>query len=250
MKRTAYLTCAVLLFACIPQGTEGQQAEAVLQHIAEVHVNPGQVALFEAADEKRRDRLAAAGVSFVVRASATEALVYRFVTPVGDYEGLDRRVAEMNQVAPPASGDPNGSDAIDHVDTYLRWTAPDLGYAPESPRLMVADWHAIRRIRIYVKQGKVGEVAEVFREIRDLYQRNNISETHSVSVQALGADAPIIEVQVFGSSMTDIYEAGERIEASVGAELDAFRTRIGTLSRRVEIDNFVIRRDLGYQPEN
>lgn len=159
MKKVICVVSAAFLTAYAPQGADGQQ-ESRLQHVTEVHVKPGQVPLFEAAHAGRNERMAAAGVSFVARGTVSEALVYRFVTPVGDYEGLARREAEMRGMPSRAPGAPNGNDAIDHVDTYLRWTRPDLGYAPDNPRLAGADRQAVQRVRVYVQQGKVDAVVE------------------------------------------------------------------------------------------
>jgi hypothetical protein len=249
MKKVIYAVSAALVIAWIPQSVDGQQ-ESVLQHVAEVHVKPGQEQLFEAAHAARNERLAAAGVTFLFRSAVTEALVYRFVTPVGDYEGLARRGEEMSEVAARAPGQPNGNEAIDHVDSYLRWTRPDLGYQPEAPRLETADWQAFQRVRIYVKQGMMGEVFDVFGDVRDLYERNDVPERYTVSLQSLGSDGPIVEVQLFGSSMADIYQVGMELEESMGAEMNSLRLRLGPLARRIEVDNLMIRRDMGYQPPN
>jgi len=249
MRKVIYAMSAVLLAACAPQSTDGQQ-EPQLQHIAEVHVKPSGVALFEAAHLERNERIAAAGVSFLFRSSVSESLVYRFVSPVGDVDGLARRDAEMGRMAAPAAGQLNGNDAIDYVDTYTRWTRPDLSYTPTAPRVATADWQAIQRIRIYVHQGKVAEVADVLGEIRDFYTQHSIPETYSVTVQGVGPDGPVVEVQLFGASLSDIYEVGEQLNQEHGSEMNAFRGRVGALARRVQIDNFAIRRDLNYQPSN
>ncbi len=249
MKKVICVVSAAFLTAYAPQGADGQQ-ESRLRHVTEVHVKPGQVPLFEAAHAGRNERMAAAGVSFVARGTVSEALVYRFVTPVGDYEGLARREAEMRGMPSRAPGAPNGNDAIDHVDTYLRWTRPDLGYAPDNPRLAGADRQAVQRVRVYVQQGKMDEVVAVLREVRELYGRHGIAEGYAVSIQGMGPDAPILEIQLSGSSLADIYEAGARIEGLLGSEMNEFRDRLGAASRRIEIDNFRIRRDLFYQPAN
>ena len=250
MRKATPLLLVALLAACAAQGTEGQQGEPQLQHVAEVHVKPGQVALFETAHANRNDRLAAAGVSRLFRSSVSEAIAYRFVTPVGDFEGLARHRAEMSEVAAPAAGAAQGSDAISHVDSYLRLTRPDLGYNPANPRLQASEWQAIRRIQIKVQQGKVGDVADILREVAELYRQNDIGERYSVSVRTLGPDTPIVEIQLFGSSVADIYEATSRTEGTLGTQLDALRSRIGEVARSVEYDNFTIRRDLNYRPSN
>ena len=246
MEKVIHLA-SVLLLALVPQGLVGQ-TESVLQHVAEVHVKPGQEQLFEAAHAQRSERLAASGVSFLFRATMSESLVYRFITPVGDYEGLARRNEEMGRVATPREGELNGNEAIDRVDSYLRWTRPDLGYRPDNARLEVADWQAVQRVRIYVKQGKMGDVLDVLRDVRALYERNEVPESYGVSVQAMGADGPIVEIQLWGSSMADIYQVGMELQESLGAEMNEVRTRLGPLARRIEADNMMIRRDLGYQP--
>ena len=56
MKRVIYALAAALLLTGLPQDAEALQ-EGVLQHVAEVHVKPGQEQLFEAA---QRDEAGAA----------------------------------------------------------------------------------------------------------------------------------------------------------------------------------------------
>ncbi len=251
MRRWILAVLGTVIFAAsAPQMTAGQVAESALQHVAEVNVKPRLIQQFEAGHAVRNQRMASADVSFAVRASVSESLVYRFVTPVGDMDGLQRRSSEMSNWAPAPAGSPNGNAAIDHVDSYLRWTRPDLGYTPANPRLANSEWQAIQRFRIFVAQGKMNEMADVLRDVAALYKAHDIREGYQVFVQGLGADGPIVEIQVFGASLADIYETGERLDEQIGAQMNQIRTRVGALSRRVELDNFQIRRDLGYQAGN
>lgn len=74
--------------------------------------------------------------------------------------------------------------------------------------------------------------------------------TPLVYTQTTGADAPLVEIQVFGSSLADVYATGDRLDALLAAEMGELNRRVLALSRRIEVDNFDLRQDLGYQPAN
>ena len=243
----AFLALAFALGA--PQSTIAQQAEPVLQYVAEVHVKPGLAAQFEAAHHARNERLRRAGVTFAFTSSVSESGVYRFFTPVGDYEGLARRQSEMAGVGAPAPG-ASANDAIDHVDSYLRWMAPALGYVPENPRLENGEWGVVRRVRLYVKQGMMGEVADALREMAALYQSSGSAEQRIVTRLALSSDSPVMEVFLFGRDAPDLYTHMARNDAQLGDADDELRARIGSMCRRIESENFTMRPDLNYQPPN
>jgi hypothetical protein len=241
--------CLALVFAVgAPSLAAAQQAESVLHHVAEVHVKPGLAAQFEAAHLARNERLRTAGVSFATNASVSESLVYRFFTPVGDYAGLGRRASEMAGLAPAGPGGPSASEAIDHVETYLRWIEPDLGYLPASPRIEDGGWGVVQRVRLYVQQGMMGGVADALRELAALYQANGSAERRIVTRRALGSDSPVMEVFLFGTDLADLYTHSAQTEAQLGDALQEIRTRIGSMCRRIEIENFTVRPDLNYQP--
>lgn len=248
--RQACLTAllGVTAAALAPWAAEAQDPESVLQQVAEVHVKPGGIPVFEAAHGVRNERKAQAGVSFVTRSAVSESLVYRFVTPVRDWDGLGQRAEEMSGMPPAPAGSPDGNSAIDHVDSYLRWSRPDLGYQPQNPRLQTADWQAMQLVRIHVIQGKMGDVIDVLEDAKALYARHGVREGYAVYIRGLGEGAPMVELQFWGSSMSDLYAASERLEARIGSELDGIRARAAEVSRSIEVHNFMIRRDLNYQP--
>ena len=236
---------AMVFVAGSAQVATAQQDEPQLQHVAEVHVKPGMQAQFEAGHVARNGRMTDARVTFLNRATTSESLVYRFTTPVGDWAGLGQRASEMAGMAPAA---PGGPEAIDHVDTYLRWTRPDLTYIPANPRLEGSEWQFLQRVRLYVRQGKIGELTDLISDAVALYTEHDSPARFNVSQRALGADGPIIEIFFFGSDGADLYTEAAETQGQMGAALDDIRTRAGLLCRRIEITNHDIRRDLAYQP--
>lgn len=250
MKRSTFLLfCTTLIPLGAPQITEGQEAEAQLQQVEELHIKPSMVAQFEAAHADRLNRMKEAGVTFIARGAVSEAHVYRFVTPVGDLAGLQRLVDQMGKMGRPSASVPSGSDAIDHIDSYMRMTRPDLSYTPQNPRLQTSEWKAMHRMRIFAQQGKVGEVIDAIGDVTTLYREHDVPDGFLVYVQVVGPDAPLVEVQFFSSSMADIYRDDDP-DPRVEAAMVDIRKRVDASSRRVERDNFMIRSDLSYQPPN
>ena len=226
-----------------------QEAESQLQLVAEVHVKPGLVADFEAAHNDRNERKTQAGVSFLTRASISESLVYRFTTPVGDWAGVDKRASEMGELAPAAPGMQQAVEAaIDHVDTYIRRTRPQLNYVPANPRLQPAEWGFVHRVELYVRQGMMDEVAGVIQQAAALYEQHDSGETFFVTSQVRGADGPMMEIALLAADAADFYTHAAETDAQMGEALQELRAQVGALCRRIEISNYIFRRDLGYQP--
>jgi hypothetical protein len=249
MRSGIVVSCLALAFALgAPQSAAAQQGEPILHYVAEVHVKPGLAAQFEAAHIARNERMESAGVSFAINSSVSESLVYRFFTPVGDYAGLGTRASQMAGLAPAAPGGPSANEAIDHVESYLRWIVPDLGYLPENPRIENAGQGMVQRVSLYVQQGMMGEVADALREMATLYEANGSAERRTVTRRALGSDSPVMEVFLFGTDTADLYTHAAQTEALLGDALQEIRARIGSMCRRIEVENFTVRPDLNYQP--
>ena len=83
-----------------------------------------------------------------------------------------------------------------------------------------------------------------------MYERHGIGDPYSVFTRGIGADGPIVEVQFFGGGLADLYQASEAFVGEVGEDMNELQARVGEASRRIEIINYNIRRDLNYTPAN
>jgi hypothetical protein len=240
---------AICLSMVLVAGCDSPQAEGDLEHVVELHIKPGMAADFEATVNDRNARRASTGVTFLTRASANESFVYRFVTPVGDWAGLGERATQMAGLGPASPGI-SGNEAIDYIDSYVRLRQPELDYTPADPRLANDAWGMVQRVRLYVHQGMMDEMTAVIRDAGALYTEHGIQEPFIVTRQAMGADGPIMEVFFPAADPADLYTHAAQVEEELGEAGAALSARVAALCRRVEVSNFMIRRDLGYQPES
>ncbi len=238
---------AICLSMVLVAGCSAPEVEGDLEHVVEVHVTPGMAAEFEAVANDRNARRAAANVTFLTRASRSESFVYRFVTPVGDWAGVEERATQMAGLGPASPG-LAGSDAIDHIDSYVRLRQPDLDYTPADPRLAGDEWGMVRRVRLYVHQGMMDEMADAIRGAVALYTERGIREPFITTRQAMGPDGPIMDVFFPGADLADYYAHAAETDATLGDAGEELRTRVRSLSRRIEVSHWTIRRDLSYQP--
>ena len=228
-------------------GCGSPEVEGDLEHVVEVHVNPGMAAEFEALVNDRNARRAAAGVTFLTRASRSESIVYRFVTPVGDWAGVEERATQMAGLGPASAG-LSGTDVIDHIDAYVRLRQPELDYTPDDPRLDGDEWGMVRRVRFHVHQGMMDEMTEAISGAVALYAEHGIREPFITTRQVMGSGGPIMDVFFPAADPADYYGQAPETDSALGEAAVELRNRVRELSRRIEVSNWTIRRDLSYEP--
>ena len=227
------------------------QPESTFQLVAEIHIVPGQEAEFEALNKARNMRLADGNVSFPTRISVAEGLplVYRSSSyGLENLAALDTRQAQIDAM-PPASTPGAARGVIDHIESSIRRTRPDLNYAPDSPRVPVAEASFIREIDLYLRFGTAADAEDVVKQVMALYGRHNVQNQVFVT-SAVTGNGPDLRFVSFGRDAADFYAENQRVTELLGGDLQSLLNQMRTLTRRVGYVNRFIRRDLNYQPSN
>ena len=189
-------------------------------------------------------------VSFGMRANVAEGLpvVYRFTTfGLENMAALDTR---QSQIQAMPSGEPGAAlGIIDHIESSIRRTRPDLSYFPENPRVPVPEWGFLREIDIYLQFGVAAEATAIIQRVAEMYQEHDIRNPLIVTSGVAGS-GPSLRIVLPARDAADSYAEAQRVAELMGGEFQTLVQRMGALSRRVVYTNRLIRRDLGYQPTN
>ena len=228
-----------------------QPAESTFQLVTELHIVPGQEVEFETINKARNARLAEGNVTFPSRLSVAEGLpvVYRSTSfGLENMAALDTRQAQLDAMPPPANpGAARG--IIDHIESSIRRTRPDLNYAPDDPRVPIAEASFLREIDVYLQFGVGGEADAIVEQVKALYERHNVRNILFVSSLVTGS-GPDLRFVIPARDAADFYAENQRVAELLGDDLQSLLMQMGALSRRVDYVNRTIRRDLGYQPSN
>ncbi len=249
MKNT-YVVAAlvgVFLAGSIPLATAQGAQESQLIRILELHVKPGMTAEFEAGRKRVVARWAETDVSFPAQMSVNEQGVYRQVSVVGGWEDFERRRQEFQAMS---GNNPVAQGVVDHIRQSILRTRPELGYAPDNPRVSFGEVGFIRYVFIYLRPGTGGEAAEILTKFSALNRRHNIRDNIIVTSSVVGYDAPMLLLRFHARDLDDYYRQNRENRRMLGDEGADLRRQMGALARRIETSNNVWRRDLSYQPAN
>ena len=254
-KRVIPFVVGVFIMSVVIMGwapvAMAQQAESQFQFVNEVHIVPGKTAEFEELIAARNARMGRANVTFGTRVSAGEGVpnVYRSVTlGLENLAALDTRQAQLDAMPPPAGG---ARGVIDHIESSIRRTRPDLAHNPANPRIPIGEAGFLREVNFYVQFGAQQEAEAITQEVRALYEKHGIRTPRFVTSQVTGSGADL-RIVIPARDAADFYTENQRENTLLGEEFQALNlaARMGTLCRRIEFANRTIRRDLGYQPSN
>ena len=161
---------------------------------------------------------------------------------------LDTRQAQLDAMPPPANpGAARG--IIDHIESSIRRTRPDLNYAVDAPRVPVAEASFIREIDLYLRFGAAPEAEGLVEKLFGLYEEHDVRNPVFVTSSVTGS-GPDLRFVSFGLDAADFYAENQRVTALLGDDLQSVIMQLRSLTRRVEFVNRTIRRDLNYQPSN
>ena len=248
------LVCGVSIAALGTSSAEAQTTESRLQQVTYMHISPGQTSTFEQRYQARNRRMADGNVTFRTNVSVLEGqpTVYRAVTPNLDNMGsLDARRAQMAAVAPAIDGNVRTNEIrgiIDHFESEMRVTRPDLSYIPETRRIPSAEVRFVRDIDVYLKAGTQAEAIAIFKQMTALFRRHNMQSPVFVTLGVMGS-GPNLRFSTGARDAADFYTENERVLEQMGDEYQALAGQMIPLTRQVEYVHRTLRRDLGYIPD-
>ena len=220
-KRVVPFVVGVFIMGCASVAM-AQQAESQLTLWSDVHINPGKVAEFEAASKDTTARMGKANVTFLRRVSVSEGLAYRFSTPFENMAALDTRRAQFDAM-PPASDPSLEREAIHHIHTWIVRTRPDLIYAPDNPRVPLAEAGFIHEVRLCIRFGTQGEAGGILKKIGVLASSHNLLDAPLVYSQVAdtGTDGPFLGLYFVARDAADYYAQSQKNAAMMGQDYQA-----------------------------
>ena len=255
MKRNLFvLAIATLFLGPVASGADAQPAGALVWEVLDVEVHPHMRAQYETAIKDANAWREENSYPFVRQGYQTNFHHYRFITQVGDWEGVER--AE-EWFADNTSGTPSAFvaplfGAIKSVSrSYIR-TRPDLFYVPEGTTILEKFGAAnyIHEIRLFPKPGSGRAFTEVMEAFVPVYAANDVQTPRFVWEVRSGSNGPQTSLFFPAESALAFHEVRNADLERMGDEFRSLQTE--GLFPNVQDGQFVawrIRRDLSYIPD-
>ena len=238
------LTC---LLSTVPAALVAQETPPLV-YITEIHVKPGQTAVYEAARREVIAHLRATRSSLGFTESRGEDQVYRRITPIENYAALDAMFAE--RAANPLARDilDRLDQAVDHNESWVVRPRPDLGYAPANPRLSEDDVGLFRYGFIYFRRDARAEFEPRLKALASVFERHGSPNGLVVGQVAMGADFPMYLIRIAARDARDFYDQQASQSPEMATDVQRALTNLRQLYRRMETSLNTVVPELAYQP--
>jgi hypothetical protein len=186
---------------------------------------------------------------FSFEAIASPDFTYGYVTPIRNLGDLDTILAEfgaLTQATGPTVPDlmKRAGDATDHVRDSVIVTAPELSYAPATPRLKPEEMPYRHFDLYYLRPGTEPEADAVAADFQKLFKAKAIPDGYTLYKVVLGPDMPLYVVTVGALDAADYHAQDAKMRTTLGAEGAALFGRAFALTRRFETREGTFRPDL------
>ena len=189
---------------------------------------------FEAGRKRVIERWKEQGLSFGAQMSVNQQGVYRQVSFRGDWEDFERRRQEVQAMH---GTNPASLESVDHIRQSILRGRPELGYAPDNPRVPGDEAGFIRYVFIYLRPGTGDQAEEILKKQAALRRRHNIRDNVIVTSSVIGYDAPMLLLRFHARDMEDYYTQTRENRRMLGDEGADLRRQMGRLARRIETSN-------------
>lgn len=175
---------------------------------------------------------------------------YRYVTLLGaEFSSVAEWRAQI--AAMPTTATPGAAAGIlESIDRAIWRGRPDLSSSPDQPRITNAEVGFVREVLLSPKFGSQPAVEAILLEIKQLYEWHKSGERRIVRELVLGSESPMISIVRLARDPQDFAEGSTRNRAMLGDELRELVNRNNRLMRELQIEDYLARPDLGYQPAN
>jgi hypothetical protein len=253
MKRAFLLLSFLVSFAAL--AADMPKPELFIIH--EEAVKPSAMMAYEAA---AKDLVAAlsekkfSSPALNWTAIMTTDVHYTYVVRLSNFAALDSWQAEWGKAAAAvgaerwAALERRGNDALSSYAEVVTMRRPDLSYVPANPRLKPEEQRYLRLEFFYLIPGKEKEAEAVAKDYIALFKQKNVGDSFSVYASIYGDDLPLWVVTSTAKSPADYAANDERVNAALGADLQALQQRSMSVSRRFVLREGFVRPDLSYPP--
>ena len=239
------ITMTVVVGLMIVGDASAAQAQNQFVLWQDVHINPGKAAKYEQVMANRNTEMTAANVSFGRMVYSNDRGTFRLAVPLSNMADLDKMRAQESAIS---GGDPTlARDVIHHIETSIQQPRPELSYAPSTPRVPANEVGFYRGLHWYLKFSTANEAADIVRQIRALYEENNLQIGFAVFTKVTGS-GPDLSAFLPARNAADFYS--NYFASLGGTPVGPLVARLNELSYRTDNLNSTRRQDLDYQPPN
>lgn len=268
MKRSITLLTVTfaILFAVPPlaaqqdasEATEKPAQEGNLFLIYEEQINPWKMPEFEAASKDFIAAMTEAGVdSPHVRYETIQMSDFSvlYVTPLESFGSLDALFAQWMAMSEKVGQQrwqellEAGAPTIDHVNSFIVRSRPDLSYQPEQATLTLTEAPFLHYDLYYLRPGSEQKAEEVATAYREAFARHDIDRGYMIYQGVLGDDLPVLAVAIPARSAADYASHNAEVLKTLGEEGEELAQRAMELTRRFETREGRRRPDLSYPPQ-
>ncbi|HXU29658.1 MAG TPA: hypothetical protein VN851_03685 [Thermoanaerobaculia bacterium] len=244
MFRLGRLSGIALAFAALAAPSAQAQAPAgQLYGIHREHANPALIADYEKTSHEfaaamKDSKISTFPANFITW--SYDDLSYDYVAPMTDMNDLTRVPATFAELAGKMGAEKFGdlmgraNPTIQSWDDVVIRERPDLGYAPEKPRVSREETGVMRFDYYYLQPGKEIELDQLAKDWRALATAKGIRDGYRIFETVVGPEMPLLVVATPGRDATDLATAWAANVKTGGAEWQALMARTLGMCRKFE----------------
>lgn len=179
---------------------------------------------------------------------------YVYVAPIAGMAGMDTINAEFGalaQAAGPAFLDlmKRGGDTMEYAKESVVQRMPELSYMPAQPRLKPEEVNYVHYELYYAMPGREFEADALSADYVKLFKSTGIAQGYTLYKAVVGPELPLYIVAVGARDAADFHAEDAKTQAALGAEGQALGARALAITRRFEVREGRLRRDLSLPPQ-
>jgi hypothetical protein len=246
--------CFGVVSVCAEEAKK-EPAKDQLFYLMEFVVSPSTVAEYEKAQKAFSTAAAQHNYSVGYTAYSTNDFHYYYIIPIDNFAGIDALMKEYEGFIQKMGQDnfQKLMKGFDGTYKYMREgvskVSSDYSYMPADPRVKPEEAPYIYWNAWYIKAGMEDEIAEVWKEYKKLYEKNNLKDGWHMWVGILGSDSPAHVGALFGKSDVDFFTRFGEIDKALGEQGQALWNKALSMCRKFEQRYGRPRPDLSYVPK-
>jgi hypothetical protein len=187
-----------------------------------------------------------------IYASQTNDNHFDYLVPISNYADIDKINQAFGDFNKSSAGDSyqqlmdQNSSSIDFTHDFVIRKSNDLSYEPKNNSMKMEDMKFIHWDYYTVRTGKMKEVSELGKKIKDLYTAKGISTPYDVWFVDMGANNNLAVVTIAAKNAADYYESLQKDSEMLGKDMDDIWQQMMPMLTKFEEKNGMMRQDLNY----
>lgn len=247
--------CAMCTLCTTALGGEGEDAESHMSFVMVEYVRPSMMATYEEATKELIGALTEYKIDpHVVNFHTISGpeMGYVYVMSLENFGAMDTMrdgwMGAIGTIGEERWQEMAGrADAcVTHRDSFFARTQPELSYQPEHPARGMDEMNFIRYGFYYIIPGHEEKMADVAKRYAALYREHKVAHGWMAYSPVTGNDLPLMVIAHPGTSQSAVMAEMEATRAKLGEAGEALGKEAMSHTRRIELKDGWIRRDLSY----